>query len=432
MKILIDNISEIYTPENQGYTLIKDASIIIEDNIIKSIIKNDSNLSEIKFDEIIDASGKMLLPGMINTHTHSAMTLLRGYADDLVLQEWLENKIWPFEATLTAEEIYWGSKLAIMEMIRTGTTTFVDMYFQMSDVARAVQKSGVRGVLSEGLIEINDGITGLNSSLEFCLEWNGQANGRIHTMLAPHSPYTCSHDFLEKVITYAEEYDLGINIHVAETQREFQNNIEKYGSTPVAYLNDIGLFSRPVIAAHCVYLSEEDIEILGEKNVAVSHNPSSNMKLASGIAKIVKMLKENVNVSIGTDGVASNNNLNIIEEAKIASYLQKVDTLDPRVMDISTLLRILTKDAAKILPYTHIGEIKEGYKADLILVDLEKSISYYPHHNNLSNFFYAASGMDIDTVIVDGKIIYYKNEFLSIDKEEVLYNIQRIIKDKSI
>ncbi|MFW6377335.1 MAG: amidohydrolase [bacterium] len=432
MQTLIKNVSEIYTSENESYKLIKDSSVIIEDNIIKDIVKNVDDDSDHNFDDIIDGRGKMLLPGMINTHTHSSMTLLRGYADDLALQDWLENKIWPFEATLTADDIYWGSKLAIMEMVQTGTTTFVDMYFQMAHVARAVEESGVRGVLSEGLIEINDGITGLDSSLEFCKEWNGQASGRIYTMLAPHAPYTCSQSFLEKIITYAEDYDLGINIHVSETKKEFQDNIEKYGSTPVEYLNEIGLFSRPVIAAHCVYLTEEDIEILREKNVTVSHNPCSNMKLASGIAKIVEMLKKNVNVSIGTDGVASNNNLNIIEEAKIASYLQKVETLDPRVMNISTLLRILTKNAAKTLPYQDIGEIKIGYKADLILVDFEKSTSYYPHHNNLSNFFYAGSGMDIDTVIIDGRIIYNKNEFLSIDKEEVLFNIRRIIKEKSI
>src|SRR5690554_2807080 len=215
MRVLIKNISEIYTATNGRTKVKKNASIIIKDNIIEKIIDEYNYDDKVNgFDRIIDASGKMLLPGLVNTHTHAAMTLLRGYADDLSLENWLENKIWPFEATLNGDEIYWGSKLAIMEMIKSGTTTFVDMYFQMSRVAEAVKESGIRAVLSEGLIEINDGEKGLNSSLDFCLEWNNEANGRIFTMLAPHAPYTCSRNYLEKIIKYSYDHNLSINIHV--------------------------------------------------------------------------------------------------------------------------------------------------------------------------------------------------------------------------
>jgi 5-methylthioadenosine/S-adenosylhomocysteine deaminase len=379
---------------------------------------------------VIDGKGKIALPGFINTHTHSAMTLLRGYADDLPLQEWLETKIWPFEAGLSREDIYWGSKLAILEMIGSGTTTFLDMYFQMDMVAKAVKESGIRAVLSEGLIEANDGEKGLDSALEFCRSFQGSAEGRITTMLAPHSPYTCSQRYLERVSGLAYENGFLVNIHLAETRKEYEDSIKNTGKTPVKYLADIGLFKNPVVAAHCVYLDDSDLEILKDDNVSVAHNPASNMKLASGIARVADMMKKGINVSLGTDSVASNNNLDLIEEARIASYLQKVSKLDPGVMNIADIFDMLTINGAKALGLEKLGRIEKGYLADIVLVDTEDNSCFYPDHNNLSNLFYAGNGRDVDTVIINGAPVYRNKEFLTIDHEEVFYTVNKIIKNK--
>ncbi|MFW6014878.1 MAG: amidohydrolase [bacterium] len=426
MSILIKNIDEIYTRKNK----IEKGYILIKDNIIKEVgFSNNIDNIDNNYDKVIDAQGKIALPGLINTHTHAAMTLLRGYADDLPLQKWLEKKIWPFEAQLTENDIYWGTMLAIIEMISTGTTTFTDMYFQMDKVAEAVIESGIRAILSEGLIEANDGIQGLKKSVDFCNRWKNER--RIYTMLAPHSIYTCSKNFLQSVISYSNRYELPINIHLAETKEEYDNCVDKYALSPVKYLDSIKLLDSPVIAAHCIYVSEEDINIISEKDVGVAYNPTSNMKLGSGIAPAVKMLNKNINVGLGTDGAASNNNLDMVEEARIGSYLQKADNLDPTAMDISTMLDMMTISGAKALRIDKLGKIKSGSIADIILVDITKESHFYPHHNNLSNLFYAGAGYDVDTVIVDGNILYQNKNFLTLDTERIYYEIKKIKKKKN-
>lgn len=428
MNILIKNINEIYDNTEINGKPEQNNVITIKDNIIDGVYSSMENVDITNYDHVIDAKGKIALPGLINTHTHAAMTLLRGYADDLPLQTWLQKKIWPFEASLSRKDIYWGAMLGVMEMISTGTTTFIDMYFQMDAVAEIVAETGIRAGLSEGLIESNDGIEGLKSSAEFCKKWDGQADGRITTMLAPHAPYTCSRKYLEEIMKISEDNDLLINIHISETRNEYDNSIKEFQKTPISYLNSFGFFERPVLAAHCVYLSNSDIAILAENNVGISYNPSSNMKLASGIARIAELLEKSIPVSFGTDGVASNNNLDLIEEARIGSYLQKVNTSNPTVLDITTLLKMLTSNAAKALRINNIGKIKQGYLADIILIDVEGKSLYYPHHNNLSNVFYSGSGKDVNTVIINGKLVYQNNEFLTIDQEKVFYEVEEILK----
>jgi 5-methylthioadenosine/S-adenosylhomocysteine deaminase len=425
MKILIKNIDELYTVNDNDFIL-NNAYIIIDKNKIKEYGKTELfTYNEKNFDRIIDAEGKIVLPGLINTHTHAAMTLLRGYADDLPLKEWLENKIWPFESKLKGSDIYWGSMLAIIEMIKNGITTFTDMYFQMNKVAKAVKESGIRAVLSQGLIEANDGLKGLEEASAFFIEWNNNANGRITTMLAPHAPYTCTPDFLKRIINISNEQKSAINIHLAETKWEKDFIYNKYKMTPTALLNNIDLFKRPTIAAHCIFLDDNDIDILAENNVGVSYNPKSNMKLADGIARIEEMIKKGINVGLGTDGVASNNRLDLIEEARIGSYLQKVRYMDPTVLNTHSILKMLTINGAKAIKIMNLGKIKKGYLADLILVDIKESSNYYPHHNNLSNLLYAGSGNDVDTVIVDGNILMEKRNLLTIDVEKIYYEIEK-------
>jgi len=426
MSILIENIDEIYTADNDN-KVIKNGYIIINNGIIEKINKMKEIQQENKkqFDKIIDAEDKVAIPGLINTHTHSSMTLLRGYADDLPLKEWLETKIWPFESRLRKDDFYWGTKLAILEMIKTGTTTFSDMYFSMDEIAKAVKETGIRAVLSEGLIEENDGEKGLQNSIRFAKEWNNKANGRIKTMLAPHSPYTCSREYLKRIVNKADEIGVPIHTHLAETENEVKITKEKYGKSPTKFLEDVNFFSVPILAAHCIYIDESDMEILAENNVGVTHNPLSNMKLGSGIANITKLIDKGINIGLGTDGVASNNNLDLFEEAKIAAYLQKVDKKDPSLINTNDLLKMLTIKGAKVLGIDNLGKLKEKYIADLVLLDINKSSYFYPHHNNLSNIFYSSNSNSVNTVIIDGKVVLEDGNLLTMEENKVFQEVER-------
>ncbi|MTI61123.1 MAG: amidohydrolase [Firmicutes bacterium] len=428
MEILIKNIDVIYSTNQE---MINNGYIIIKDKLITEVGSGyHEDQEHNKYDQVIDGREKIALPGLVNCHTHAGMTLLRGYADDLPLNKWLNDKIWPYEAGLNPDDIYWGTMLAIIEMIRTGTTLFADMYFSMDLVAKAVQESGIRAVLSTGLIEANDGRKGLIESLEFSRKWMGGADGRITTMLGPHAPYTCSEGYLREIIDLSNEHNLSVNIHLAETKREYAKIEKEYGLSPVKYLNNIGLFSRPVVAAHCVYLDDEDIDIMASNQVGIVYNPASNMKLGSGIAPICKMIDRGIKVGIGSDGVSSNNNLDLIEEARLGSYLQKVNKLNPTVMDVHSLLKMLTLSGSRVLQLDNLGIIAQGNLADIILVNISNNSFYYPHHNNLSNLFYAGSGRDVDTVIINGKIVMNKKNILTIDVEKIYYEVERIIKEK--
>ncbi|MFW5979878.1 MAG: amidohydrolase [Halanaerobiales bacterium] len=427
MVTLIKNIEEIFTAGEykssvkNGYILIKEDKIVETGKSIKSTIEQ----IEKEVDQVIDGSKMIAIPGLVNTHTHAAMTLLRGYADDLPLQKWLENKIWPFESRLREEDIYWGTLLAIIEMIKTGTTTFLDMYFDMEQAAEAVRESGIRAVLSEGLIEENDKTEGLYSSLEFAREWQNKAEGRITTMLAPHSPYTCSESYLKEIIKLSERHSLPINIHLAETLNEVEIIKDKYNTTPVKYLEKIGLFSRPVIAAHCVHLNKEEKDILAENNTGIAYNPLSNMKLGSGIAPAIDYYKRGINIGFGTDGAASNNNLDLFEEAKIGSYLQKVEQLDASIFNTQDLLNMLTWKGARALNIDKLGKIKKGYKADIVLIDNHSLSHFCPDHDYLSNLFYSAGSRGVETVIINGQLILNKGEILTLDEVSIYKEVAR-------
>lgn len=422
MEILLKNIERIFSP-NQD--LSDYHHIVISGKTIKKISK-ENDFESNSFDRIIDCKDMIALPGLINTHTHSSMSILRGYADDYILDKWLKEKIWPAEAKLTKEDIYWGAMLAVLEMIKTGTTTFTDMYFQMDEVAKVVRKSGIRAVLGEGLIEENDGIEGFKNALDFSLQWNNKAEGRIKTCLAPHSAYTCSPDYLEKIRDKALEHDLLINIHVSETKDEEKIVKNNYNLSTVHLLESINLFDAKVIAPHCVHVSDSEIEILNNNDIGVSYNPASNMKLSSGIAPVRKMIERGITVSYGTDGAASNNNLDLIEEARMGSYLQKVSENDPTVLPIEETLKMLTINGAENLDISNLGKIKEGFLADIILLDTKKMVHQYPSYNYLSNIFYAGNGTDVNTVIVNGEIIMEDREIKFIDENAVYEKIKKL------
>lgn len=401
---------------------LKNGTVVIEDGKITEIGEKTKEHAE----TVIDAKGSVVMPGLVNTHTHAAMTLFRGYADDMQLSEWLEKHIWPAEAQLKAEDVYKGSLLACLEMIRSGTTSFADMYFFMDETAKAVEASGLRASLSHGLIELwnkEKGETDLKEGKRFLRAWQGAADGRIKTMYGPHAPNTCSDEFLAKVKEEAIKDGAGIHIHVLETEAELLAMKERYGKCSVHMLDDIGFFGPDVLAAHCVWLSDGDIEILRERGVNVSHNPVSNMKLASGIAPVHKMLERGVNVSLGTDGCASNNNLDLFEEMKTAALLHKLSTGNPTALPARQVLEMATVNGAKALG-TETGMLKAGMKADLIIVDMKKP-HLTPCFDVPSHLVYSAKGSDVRTTIVDGKVLMDNYKVLVLDEQKVMEEAQK-------
>ncbi|ADP77504.1 amidohydrolase [Methanothermus fervidus DSM 2088] len=392
-------------------------SILIEDDKIVKI----GDIREDEGDKIIDASDKLVIPGLINTHTHLSMTLFRGIADDLQLHKWLENYIWPLEKHLNEDYCYAGALLGCIEMIKSGTTAFNDMYFYMDSVAKAIEKCGLRAVISHGMIDLNNEDKmkkEIKESKRIVKKCHGMADGRISVALGPHSPYTCSEKLLKKTSKYANKNNLKIHIHVSETREEIKTIKERYGMRPFEYLDDIGFLGENVIAAHAVWLSEEEIKIIKNNNVKISHNPVSNMKLASGISPVSKMLDENITVSLGTDGAASNNNLDMLEEMKIAALLQKVHYLDPTKLSAKDVFAMATINGAKTLGI-NAGLIEVGKKADLVLINV-KRCNLTPFRNPISHLVYSANGYNVTTVIVDGKILMEDNVVQVINEKEVM------------
>lgn len=422
-RILIRNALLVTLDDTQPDSLTGD--LLICDNLIESISPEAGNLDQMKVDRIIDGSNYLVMPGLVNTHGHAAMTLFRGFADDLPLREWLEEMIWPIEEFLTEEDVYWGTMLAAVEMIRGGTTTFTDMYFFMEQTARAAAESGLRAVLSRGMVGFGDSAeAGLLEARQLIDRWQGEADGRINIYLGPHAPYTCPPEYLKKVIKLAEEQNRPLQIHLSETKGEVDESYNKYGKSPVELVNEVGLFEHPVTAAHCVHTSDKDLEIMAEKNVTVAHNPGSNLKLGSGVAPVAKMLEKGITVGIGTDGAASNNNLDMFEELRLTSLLQKGVNMDPTLVNAKKVLSMATFDGAQALHLESVGRLKEGYRADLIALNLNRA-HLLPLHNPLAHLAYAASATDVELVIIDGKILLEKNELKTIDEERVYHEASK-------
>ena len=408
----------------------KKQSLLIKNDLIAEI---SDEIDEGNVDKIIDGEGKILLPGFVNTHTHLSMTLFRGLADDLSLDSWLNDHIWPMEANLNGDYCYIGALLGAVELIRSGTTTFSDMYFYMEDVARAVDEAGIRAVLSYGMIDFGDAEkrqAEIKENLTLFENCNGMADGRIKVFFGPHSPYTASEELLVKVRQLADEYNMGIHIHVSETQKEIDDITQEKGLRPFEYLDKIGFLGPDVVAAHSVWLSDDEIEIIKKNDVKVSHNPCSNMKLASGIAPVSKLIEKGICVSIGTDGASSNNNLDLIEELKTASLLQKVSTLDPNVLDSREAIAMGTIKGAEALGLDdEIGSIEVGKKADIILIDTN-SANMVPDSTTLtSNIIYSANGSNVDTTICNGKILMENKKLTVLDEEEIYTKAREAIKN---
>lgn len=432
MDLLIKN-AQILTM-NSNMDLIKNGMIAIRDDKIYYVCDNNVIPPDFSTNNVIDAKGKLVMPGLVNSHNHIAMSLLRNYADDLALEQWLFNRIFPVEDKLTAEDVYWGSMLSIIEMIKSGTTCFADMYSFMQEVAKAVAETGIRANLSRGLIcpstdyDINNDVR-IKETRELFNNWNGKENGRIKVYVAPHSVYTCSPSYVQDTVYLAKELKTGIHIHLLETKVEEQDSIKNFGCTSIEHCDKMGMFDVPTIAAHCVHLSDQDLNIMAKKKVNIVHNPGSNLKLGSGIARLPEMLQKGINVALGTDGPASNNNLDMFEEIRLAALISKGFHMNAVLISAAEALRMAVNNGAKALGFQdEIGEIKAGMKADLLIVDTDKE-NYLPENNIISALAYSSNSHDVDTVIVDGKILMKNRELKTIDEEKVKYMVKEKAKE---
>ena len=428
MNILISNgiILPMNTPAGQepyfkGY-------VGIEDERIAFVSPQQSIADEFKAKHPdarqIDAGGKIVMPGMINTHTHVAMALLRGISDDVPLMEWLEQHIWPIEGKMGYQEVLDGARLGILEMLMGGTTTFVDMYPYEEAVAEAAESAGIRALVSPCPMDFR--------MEHFENDWKQVrkrfSQSRLVSMwMGPHAIYTLSEKNLQRSISLSKEMGVGSHVHLAETQTEQDNCMAQHGMSPTEYLEKEGLFSTRTLAAHCVVMSDHDIEILAKHKVSVAHNPQSNMKLASGIAPVKKMMDAGINVALGTDGASSNNDLDMWEEMRTASLLQKVSAMDPCAVPAYTALQMATVNGAKAIRREgELGIIAAGAFADILLVDIEKP-HLYPHTNLISELVYNTHSSDVDTVIVNGRIVVENRKCLSMNAQEVCSTAQKHI-----
>ena len=418
MNLLIKNAT-VVLPDGQTKT----ANIAVEGSKILAIGEAPADFIA---EQTIDAKDMLAIPGFVNAHTHASMTLLRSYADDMELMTWLNDHIWPVEAKMISNDIYWGAALAAVEMIQSGTTTFADMYGPfMERVADVVTESGMRGVLSRGIIGVApDGEKKLEENISLYEDYNGAANGRIKVMFGPHAPYTCPPDFLKKVAAAAQRLGAEVHIHMNETKAEIEQITKQYGKRPFEYVEDTGLFESPTLAAHCVHLSDDEIAIIKKHHIRVAHNPGSNMNLASGIAPVPRLLKEGVTVALGTDGTSSNNNLDMLQEVQLAALLHKVNEYDPLAVPAFEALKMGTEYGAKAVGLDGIGRFEAGAKADIVLVSM-KGAAWVPRFNEVSLLVYSGSAADVDTVICDGKVLMQHRELLTLDEEKIKYEAQK-------
>lgn len=424
--ILVSN-GIVLTLDNKN-SQIKNGSVAIKKDKIVAVGDVDE-FAAWEVSKIIDASDCIIMPGLVNTHTHAAMVAFRGLADDLPLMTWLNDYIFPAESKLDEEKVYRATLHACSEMIMSGTTCFCDMYLFEDAVARAAKRAGMRAVVGEVLYDFpspNYGPIEQGFAYSEILIEKWKNDPLIKIALEPHSPYLCSPDLLKKAFLIAKAHDLRLVIHVSETESEVKNIKEKYGLTPIGHLADLGILAPNLLTCHCVVLTDEDILLLRQFDVKVAHNPESNMKLASGISPIPRLLKEGICVGLGTDGCASNNNLDLFQEMDTAAKLHKVNTFDPTVLDSTTTLRMCTIEAARALGLEKItGSLEVGKKADIILLDTKKP-HLTPMYNPASHLVYAARGSDVKTTIINGEVVMEDGSLLSLDLEKTMADIRKI------
>ena len=420
--MLFKNITII----DDEYKVLTEAFAAVEGDKITYV---GSERPEGDFGREYDGRGKLLMSGFYNAHAHSPMTLMRGYGENLKLQDWLNTRIFPFEAHLDSNSVYWGTLLAMAESIQDGIVSTSDMYYFCEDMARAVIDSGAKANISRSLTNFTgQAPETLESYAEMKSLYEGfhnAADGRVKIDMSLHAEYTSDPQTAKALADYAKEIgDTVMHIHVSETRSEHEECISRHGKTPAAYLNDAGLFDVPALAAHCVYCTDEDLDIFKAKGVTVATNPISNMKLASGICDAAKILERGVGLAIGTDSVASNNSLDMFEEMKVLAIGNKVGRLEPEVMTPVQALEAATRGGAKAQRRDDCGAVKAGNKADLIVVDISGP-NMHPVHSMVNNLVYSCSGKSVVMTMVDGQVLYENGEFKTIDIEKTIFEAEK-------
>ncbi len=428
MNILIEGIDILTADREAEY--IKNADIGIKDNRIEFIVPASNRPVDFIADRKISGRNKVAMPGLVNAHTHSAMTIMRNAADDLPLHKWLFERIFPIEDKLIDEDVYWGTRLGAAEMIKSGTTAIADMYLHMDSAAKGIFDTGMKINLSKSPLEFHsEGELKADDVFDDCRryfrEWNGREEGRVRVYVEVHSTYLFDIPSLKRASELAKELGTGIHIHLLETVKERNDSFAQYNKSPVEICVDTGIFDVPVIGAHLVHVSDEDISLLKKYGVNAAHNPTSNLKLGSGISPIQDILDAGVNVALGTDGAASNNNLNMFEEMHLAALIHKGEGMNPELITARQAFMMATANGSRAVGFgDDTGVIKSGMKADMILLDVDKP-HLCPLNDPYSAVVYSAQASDVDTVIVDGNILMENRELKTIDEERVKFEVKR-------
>ena len=404
-------------------SVLRDHAIGIAGNRITAV-EPSADIDPARSHEVIEADGTVALPGLINTHAHVPMVIFRGLAEDVSLERWFNDYMWPLENNLQEEDVYWGMLLGLVEMIEAGVTCVADHYFFMDQAAHAVEEAGTRAALGWAVFG-NQGEAMLERTVDFVRRWQGAAGGRITTWLAPHAPYTCDPDFLRRAAHYARELEVGIHIHVSETAEQVRASLEQWGKTPIQVLDDAGVLERPTILAHAVGATVEDIQRLADRPAGVAHAPKTYLKLAMGSAPVQAFRRAGVPVGLATDGAVSNNTLDIWESMRLMALTQKQALASPEALPLAEVLTIATRESARVVGLgDRIGALEPGYLADLILVDMSGA-HVQPLHSVTASLVYATRASDVQTVIVDGKIVMRDRQLLTLNKAHIIEQVGR-------
>lgn len=422
--LLIKNCSVLQLNDDGSRAeVLTDRDILVRGNLIEAV-QPTLLADESHFLTCIDARGMLAMPGLINTHAHVPMVLFRGLAEDVSLERWLNDCIWPMESHLTPEDVYWGMLLGLIEMIEAGVTAVADHYFYMDSAAEALEKAGIRANLSWAMFG-SQGNSIIERTSAFVRQWQGAANGRIRTMIAPHAPYTCDDDFLRLAVKAAEKLGVGIHIHVSETKKQTETSSHSRGLTPIQILERTGVLTVPTILAHACGALPSDIEILAQyqDRVGIAHAPKTYLKLAMDIAPVTEFRQAGLSVGLATDGAASNSTLDLWESLRLLAMMQKFCQKTPEVLSVSEALYIATVESGCVFGLQdQLGRVESGYLADLILIDLS-GVHHQPNHNIPANLVYSLRPEDVQTVIIDGQIVMRSRQILTLDKTEVINQV---------
>jgi len=375
------------------------------------------------FREVIDGTGLLAMPGLINCHAHVPMVIFRGLAEDVSIERWFNDYMWPLESNLQPDDVYWGMQLGLAEMIRAGVTSVADHYFFMDEAAKAVEKAGTRALLGWAIFG-SGGREMVERSAEFVADWQGAADGRIRTLMAPHAPYTCDDDYLHACLKEAQRLGVGIHIHVSEEMGQTRASLEKRGLTPIQVCEQVGLFSQPTIIAHACGALPEDMPILAKHGVGIAHAPKTYLKLAMGTAPVLEFRRNGIPVGLATDGAVSNNTLDIWESLRLMAMTQKQAAASPEVLTIPEALTIATRESARVIGLPdELGALEPGYLADVILVDL-KGIHHQPLHSQTASLVYNTAASDVRTTIVNGRVLMRDRQLLTLDEAEIVVRVR--------